>query len=209
MTQNISWLAHLYQPTALIDIGANDGAYGAYLQKLFKIERVDAFEPLPQYQSVLKERGFEVHPIALSDTKGEAAFFVNSYDSASSLLPTTEICRAEYPQTGSTVSRRVKTARLDDELPDAPDNSLIKIDAQGYELPIIRGGQSTFSRAAVVLIEVSFQELYLGQALFNKVHAALDTLGFELAGMVNQHVQKETGRPLFAHCCYTRRNERT
>ena len=44
-----------------VDIGSNDGAYGAYIQKLFDIPRVIAFEPLPLYADTLRERGFELH----------------------------------------------------------------------------------------------------------------------------------------------------
>jgi len=205
MADNLSWLAKRYRPKVLIDIGANDGAYGLYLKKLFGVMEVHVFEPQPKHRESLISKGFIVHSVALADKAGEASFYTNTYDSASSLLPITDICRTEYPKTADSQLSMVQTARLDDELPVPPQDSLIKIDAQGYELPIIQGGRQVVSRALIVLIEMSFQRLYEGQSLFNDVHSELDALGFELAGFLKQYAQESTGQPLFAHCAYIRR----
>jgi len=205
MTKNLSWLASQYRPEVLVDIGANDGAYGAFLQRVFGVRTVHAFEPLPQHHSKLLEYGFIVHPVALADRAGEAEFYVNAHNAASSLSRVTDLCRAEYPQTAVSTSSKVQLARLDDELPNPPVNSMVKIDAQGHELPIIQGGGKVLSAARIILIEMTFQLLYEGQALFNEVHAALDELGFEMSGFLNQYAQEGTGQPLFAHCAYIRR----
>lgn len=205
MDKDTAWLAARFRPDVLIDVGANDGAYGAFLQKQFGAQVVHAFEPLPQYADALAARGFVVHPVALSDRAGEADFHLNAYPAASSLLPTTDLCRKEYPQTARSSMCRVRLARLDDELPDPPQDSLVKIDAQGHELPIIRGGQRVLVAARAILIEMTFLPLYEGQALFNEVHRSLDELGFDLAGFLNQLTQQSSGWPLFAHCVYLKR----
>lgn len=205
MAKEFAWLARDFRPNALIDIGANDGAYASFLRDYFRIPLVHAFEPLQQHAAELSERGFIVHPVALSDRNGEADFHVNDYGAASSLLPLTETCIREYPQTARTTSRKVTVARLDDELPDPPQGSLVKIDAQGYELPIIQGGRKVLTAAQFILIEMTFVPLYEGQALFNGVHAELDALGFEMAGFLSQRAEADSGRPLFAHCAYAKR----
>jgi FkbM family methyltransferase len=202
VAKDLSWLTQAYRPDVLIDIGANDGAYGSFLQKQFGAAIVHAFEPLPQHASDLLDRGFVLHPVALADQAGEAEFYINGYAPASSLLPLTDLCIQEYPQTARVTASKVRLARLDDELPDPPANSLVKIDAQGCELPIIRGGRTVLSAAQVILIEMTFQPLYKGQALFNEVHAELDAIGFEFTGVLSQSTGQSSTRPLFAHCVY-------
>lgn len=202
MAKDLSWLTATYRPDVLIDIGASDGAYGSFLQKQFGARVVHAFEPMPQHASALEQRGFVLHPVALADRPGMVEFYVNGYAPASSLLPLTKLCMEAYPQTASVTTTRVRKARLDDELPEPPAGSMIKVDAQGYELPIIRGGRRVFEAAGLVLIEMTFQPLYDGQALFNRVHAELDALGYDLTGFLSQSAGRTSSRPLFAHCVY-------
>jgi hypothetical protein len=82
---------------------------------------------------------------------------------------------------------------------------LIKIDAQGAEREILRGGMLVISAARLVLIEMTFRPLYAGQALFNDVHRELDRLGFDLAGFRTQTVSVTSGEPLFGHAVYEAR----
>ena len=74
---DLGWLGDRYNFMTLIDIGANDGAYGAHLQSLFDIGAVHAFEPLPEHQETLTDRGFVVYGCALSD---EPLQYVHGHD---------------------------------------------------------------------------------------------------------------------------------
>ncbi len=189
---------------AIIDIGANDGAFAAYLARTFSCERVIAIEPLPSRREQLVARGYEVHSAALSDHNGEALFYVSRADSASSLLPLTELCKSEYPQVATVDEVRVAVRRLDD-LIQPIEGALVKIDAQGAELEILRGGKAAVSAAQLVLIEMTFKPLYAGQALFNDVHRELDVQGFDLAGFRTQTAAASSGEPLFGHAVYEAR----
>ena len=64
---------------------------------------------------------------------------------------------------------------------DFQENLFVKIDVQGYEGPVLRGGQATLRRAAVVLIETSFAPLYRGQLLFADVLGQMGALGFSFS----------------------------
>src|SRR3546814_1722179 len=57
VAKDLSWLTGIYRPDVLIDIGANDGAYGGFLQKQFGVSIVHAFEPLSQHGAELLGRG--------------------------------------------------------------------------------------------------------------------------------------------------------
>ncbi|MBY3386414.1 FkbM family methyltransferase [Rhizobium laguerreae] len=203
---DISYLKAGRNFATLIDIGANDGAYGAHLKELFGIKRVIAFEPLPKHRAGLLERGFEVHSVAVGDENGSSSLIVNHYDAASSLLPITDRTSSEWPEAKEAETITVDKVRLDDRLAgvELRGDLMIKVDAQGYESRIIDGGKAIFSRAKVVLIECIFVSLYKGDSTFNSIHAGLASCGLELTGFKNQNISKTDGRPLFAHCIYER-----
>ena len=85
---------------------------------------------------------------------------------------------------------------------------MIKIDVQGAEDRVIRGGRAVFSAAKIVLIEMSFVPFYDEQPLFEEVHGLLEACGLRLAGFKNQINDPGSGRPLFAHCLYRRPDSR-
>jgi FkbM family methyltransferase len=202
-----SWLRKNATIGTVIDIGANDGAFLAFLQQFFAAQKSFAFEPMPDARQSIEARnipGVTIFPHALSDYNGTTTFEVNSYHPASSMLPVSELSRREFPQTSAIVQRiETPVARLDDVLsPEAITGKLfVKMDVQGVEDKVIAGGRRTIGLADYVLVEVSFRPMYQGQALFEEVHAPLAALGLRLAGVKNQ-VCAESGEPLFAHFLY-------
>ena len=205
------WVRDTTKIRTIVDIGANDGAYSEYLSGFFEPEAVHAFEPLPSCQeplAALRKRlpKLTVHPVALAEAPGEATFFENGYGPASSLLRVSDLSRRVFPETERETAVTVTLARLDDVLPVAtlePD-ILIKIDVQGVEDRVIKGGRAVFSAAKIVLVEMSFVPIYQGQPLFEEVHRLLEGCGLRLAGFKNQIDEPRTGQPLFAHCLYRR-----
>jgi FkbM family methyltransferase len=205
------WIRASTRIRTVIDIGANDGSYASYLNEFFSPEVIHAFEPLVEGQAQLTALSrdmpnLRVHHQALSDEAGTATFFRNGYGPASSLLRVSEHSRRAFPETGNESPEHIVTARLDDVLPanSLKRDILIKIDVQGAEDRVIRGGTAVFSAAAIVMIELSFVPIYDGQPLFEEVHALLQACGLRLAGFKNQIDEPQTGQPLFAHCLYHR-----
>jgi len=210
-----NWVVRSGDFKTVIDIGANDGSYVAYLNKTFRPDRILAFEPLPSCQAKLRSLQSElpnlhVFDLALDEREGAQTFFENSYGPASSLLHVSDLSKRAFPETEGERALTVQLARLDDVL-DAADlarDVFIKIDVQGVEDRVIRGGRAVFSAATLVLVEMSFAPMYDGQPLFEEVHDLLVGCGLRLGGFKNQIDDVETGRPLFAHCFYWRPNER-
>lgn len=205
------WLAASYKFRTLIDIGANDGAYGAFIAKALRIPSAYFFEPQSACQADLRRvasalRRAEVFQLALGDHDGEAEFLETDYGPSSSLLPPDAQALGEFPQ--NAVKRRVKVSlrRLDDVLAGEAleDDVILKIDVQGLEDKVILGGRQVFGRARVVLAEMSFVPLYAGQPLFEEVHDLLVQCGLRFAGIKNQIMMPKSLRPGFAHCVYLR-----
>ena len=206
-----SWLRSTSNIRTVIDIGANDGEYAAYFGEFFKPAAIHAFEPLASCQpklASLRERlpQLTIHQLALADNDGEATFFSNEYAPASSLLAVSDLSRRVFPETERATSTTVRLARLDDVLPveSLERDIFIKIDVQGVEDRVIRGGQRVFSAATAILVEMAFVAVYERQPLFEEIHQLLQDCGLRLAGIKNQIDDVQTGQPLFAHCLYRR-----
>jgi len=205
------WLAGSYEFRTLIDIGANDGAYGAFIAGALRISHAYFFEPQSACQADLQRVASalpraEVFQCALGDHDGEVEFLETDYGPSSSLLPPDAQALREFPQ--NAVNRRVKVPlrRLDDVLAGKPlaDDIILKIDVQGLEDKVILGGRQVFGRTRVVLAEMSFVPLYAGQPLFEEVHDLLVLCGLRFAGIKNQIMMPKSLRPGFAHCIYLR-----
>jgi hypothetical protein len=95
----------------------------------------------------------------------------------------------------------VQIRTLDEVVPDLvpviePD-VFVKMDVQGFEDRVIRGGRKTLSVARAVLLEVLIDQLYVGQATFRDLFILLDELGFSFVGTFHQNCDPATGRVVY------------
>lgn len=127
-----------------VDVGCHQGQFLREFLKYAPRGRHFAFEPLPQLAQRLKE-GFpsvSVLELALSDTAGEAAFYVVPGAPAQSGLHRREFIRpAEARQ-----ELKVRTERLDSVIPLDARIDFIKIDVEGAEGLVLAGAIQTIAR---------------------------------------------------------------
>lgn len=176
-----------HPPAIVHDIGANAGTWTCLLKSLYPAARVEAFEPLDRFAADFARwtctwpGDIRLHRLALGDCLGQATLHVTDFADASSLLPLSDAGRAEF-KVVPTSTVTVPVARLDDLLASgavAPPD-LIKLDVQGFELAVLRGGETALASARAVLCEVSTRAFYDGQALFGDVLSHLEARGFRL-----------------------------
>jgi FkbM family methyltransferase len=207
---NRPWLVNL-RPGTVLDIGANVGRFAITARKLFPGAHIYSFEPLAdcllQANRVMGgDRLFTGLNIALGAERCEATFHRNGASPSSSFLHVTGTHIAAFPGTGETTEMTVAVVTLDDvaerltfELP-----MFVKIDVQGFEDRVLRGGERTIRQASVVLVETSFETLYEGQALFDDIHQRLRSWGFEFRGNLDQAYAAVDGRVLQADSLFVK-----
>ena len=81
----------------------------------------------------------------------------------------------------------VMLQKLDDLFEEDFVFELIKIDTQGSELDILRGGKDLVSRATAVILEVSNIEYNLGAPMSDEVVDYMDSIGFEEKMSIGEH----------------------
>jgi FkbM family methyltransferase len=176
----------------VIDIGANRGQFALCIRRLYAQARIFSFEPL-QGPSRQFARNFRHDPrarlfnVAISTERGAVAMHVTQWDVSSSLLPIGQAQRDSFPFAHESRQEIVTTAPLTDCLGEADMQGtvLLKLDVQGYELTALKGCGVILDRCQYVYVEVSFVELYIGQALATEIVALLFSKGFELRCVAN------------------------
>ncbi len=78
-----------------------------------------------------------------------------------------------------------------------------KLDVQGFEDRVLRGGTNTLSEASVIMIESSFKPLYENQALFDDVYKMLTSWGFRYFGSLDVQPDK-TGLPAWEDALFVK-----
>jgi FkbM family methyltransferase len=175
------------RPTTIYDIGASGGTWTLLARTICPQAEVHAFEPLDYAVHDFDRRAGKVgrvtlHKIALGAAPKSASMFVLARADASSVLPPvgTESPEAEG-RVCSTVNVQMDSLDHYVAVNSLPAPDLIKLDVQGYELEVLRGGSESLSKARAVITEVSFREFYRGQSVFSDMVAFLGARGLHAA----------------------------
>ncbi|WP_051471563.1 FkbM family methyltransferase [Patulibacter minatonensis] len=173
----------------VVDVGANRGQFAVMASHRWPDAQLVCFEPLPEPRGLLQQAlgghaRLRVVDAAVSDEEGTAEFHISRSDDCSSLLPVTDTHIETFPDSVAVESVPVRIVRIDAVL-DAPiaRPALLKIDVQGAELGALRGAVGVLDQFDAILVEVSFAELYGGQALASDIIRFLDDHGFVLTSM--------------------------
>jgi FkbM family methyltransferase len=199
---------------SVVDVGANDGQFARYLRKRIPGAALFCFEPLPRAFARLEKwavtnPGVHVFNMALGESTGSVEMMLHSgHAASSSILGTTALAATLYPFVKNQERIEVQIDRLDNVLCDdaikiAPPYA-IKLDVQGFEGPVIRGGRRVFSSAAACIVEIALDNLYEGQSSFKEIFSELDALSFSYAGNLSQVYSKD-GHVIYLDAVFIRR----
>ena len=168
----------------IIDVGAAGFPNGN--ENYIKGDRVLLFEPIDKAYNVLVDKykndnKVTVYNLALSDTKGKATFYNTTKDNCSSLRePNGEVLlqrnRADIAEYTTTT---VETDFLDNYTKDLDRVDFLKLDTQGSEYEVLKGGLETLAKTKKLKVEVEFDQWYKGQKIAPEVDEFIKSLGFK------------------------------
>jgi FkbM family methyltransferase len=166
-----------FNPKTILDIGAYEGLWAIDTKKLFPKSRILMLEGQSLKDDILKKvcrdnPGIDYQIALLGASETLVSF--NIYDTASSVLE-------ENNETGARIEQR-KLICLDKllENTDFGKPDLIKLDTQGYELEVLKGGENTLRNTKAVLMEVSLLDIYKDCPLVSDVVAYMADRDFVL-----------------------------
>lgn len=193
-----------------VDVGAFDGDFYEIISGEQPVAKALLIEPQEKYFRELAAKYADDKRVTLSqcvllaETK-PVTFYVNTMNATSSALPADEqLLGAEIDISGNAVQTESKT--LDEVCaPVTGSIDLLKIDVQGAELDVLKGGVQTLKRTQLAWIEVSFKPLYKGQALFGDILHYMESQGFVMINIFPGFKGK-SGELLQADCLFKKLN---
>jgi FkbM family methyltransferase len=196
-------LGHL-GATTVLDVGANIGQYATALRSSGYRGTIVSCEPLSEAFAHLQRRAandpaWDVRRTAVGSEVGTAEIHVAANSFSSSLLEMTDAHTTAAPGSETVAAENVPlttVAELVAELALDPDRTLLKIDTQGYEAPVLDGAGPLVGKLAAISLELSFVPLYSGQQLFDDLVARLREAGYVLYAIEGGFGDKRTGRML-------------
>lgn len=172
----------------VVDIGANVGQWSGMLLNCINPQKLIIAEPIPDAFALLRQKfgsksNVELHNVALGDHEGVAKLQITRDTTGASFLHPREEMRTLVGSNWTVASEiEVKMTTLDALLASLGEISLLKIDVQGYEKPVLAGAKQTLRKTKFVLIELNFMPQYEGGSWLGEIHEVLTReFGFFLA----------------------------
>lgn len=167
---------------SVLDIGANCGSFSWIIKSHFPYINIMMLEANPFCEKHLNKTNIPYKIVCLSDSEKEVDFFIEDNNlvgtGASYYLEKTHW----YSQKKS---QKLKTKMLDDIITESYD--FIKLDTQGSELDIMRGGKKVINSAKFLLIETTLIEYNENAPLKQEIFDYLKPLGFSPSEIVEKH----------------------
>ncbi|MCB0323068.1 MAG: FkbM family methyltransferase [Bdellovibrionales bacterium] len=171
------WLCAVENAEVIIDIGANIGIYSILAAQKTPHAHIAAFEPVPQVRKALEEnlkqnsiQNVTTEPYALGDREGTIDLHIPD----GIMLPISSSITASFRS--QTRPYPVPITSLDSyvERKGWTRVDLVKIDAEGADLMVLRGGRNTIRRFRPTLI------IEVMATTFSAVNRELLELGYSL-----------------------------
>lgn len=205
----------------ILDIGAYTGTSAIRFRNLFPQSRLVCFEPNPAARAELEATtaqlggDIRVSDVAISDTDGTTKFIVQGINPGLSGLVRRNLQSRDsiaLSQGGNVDTSQinlleieVRTSRLDSiDYLKTERVDLMKIDVQSCEAKVLRGAQGVLARTEVMIVEVSFYDLYENQSSFRAIEGFTEPAGLKLWAITTHSRNPMNGRTDWVNVVYSR-----
>lgn len=173
---NLDIIKKYFYPKSILDIGANVGQFYHQSKNIFSESSFFLIEGNKYCEPALRDLNVEYFIGLFSDKIKNVSYFVR---------------KSEPRCTGNSIYREKTNFFNDNDIDIFNEQTytldlffkdkyfdLIKIDVQGSELDIIKGGINIIKKARGVILEMSVEEFNTDAPLYNDVLKFMESLGF-------------------------------
>ena len=171
-------LKHLdFEPELIIDVGAARGEWSLECLEAFPDSNYLLIDPLPENKKKLEtlkiSNSFNFWSGALGSSIDSLELNLHSDQSS--------FYKGEYADDKKiSVNLKSLDSLLNEIYPEIKKNILLKIDVQGFELEVLKGAVEKLKAIEVILIELSFREIYKQTPLADEVISFLHSKDFRI-----------------------------
>jgi FkbM family methyltransferase len=168
----------------ILDVGSNKGQFILLIEKFFKNKTIYSFEPISEILNKQKQffqykKNIFFLNIAIGEKTEKKIFYItNRNDSSSFLKISKNINKNKDYQIKE--EREIDIKSLDEIMinKNLIKPIIMKIDTQGYELEVLKGSVNLLKKVKYIIVEISKDEIYSGQAVSNEIIDYLYKLNF-------------------------------
>lgn len=166
----------------VVDVGVNTGTFE--LIKTLGDRKHHLFEPSPEYRTEIERNysavNYSLYPIALSNASRTAWLISTSLLKDGKITHTT-ISDTTVECDGNSIvdCQPIQIQTLDDLGSHFPNHFLLKVDVDGEDTNVLKGGTNCLKKASVVIVEATYANLIERGTL-------LENAGFGLTHIVDQ-----------------------
>jgi FkbM family methyltransferase len=173
-------------PKSILDIGAYHGNWAKAVKEIFPDSYVKLIEGNKDNKEELEKTGFPFLIDVLYKEKVDKEYFKCETGCGEGNTIYKE--NSFFPFGSETVTCNT----LDDALDDDPlQYDLVKIDCQGAELDIMKGGVETIKGAKALLLELPILEYNEGAPTLLETLTYIDSVGFRIFDVIDFHNQSK------------------
>lgn len=183
---------------SVLDVGAHAGTFTFECKKFYPdayYYMIDGNHITEQY---IKHSGVDYRICYLSDVIKNTVVYktkYNAFNTGDSLYRE----NTNYYSDSNLITEEITTSTLDEIFKNEKTFDFIKIDSQGSEIDIIKGGLEMCKRAQVFLLEASVYPYNLGAPMFDELKDFMTILGFPYNKIVSNIPHPENGSILIQH----------
>lgn len=186
----------------VIDVGAHAGEYGSRLREEGWRGPIVSFEPVrSQFErlsaAAARDDAWECRNRAAGSAAGSATINVSGNDGfSSSLLAMNEAHERAVGDSRYERSEEIQVVSLDEELSELDRSRrhvYLKVDTQGFEHEVVKGGGAVLSGCRAVELELSLTPLYEGQLLVGEMIELMREHRFEPTHLEREFVDPTSG----------------
>jgi len=176
----------------VLDVGANEGQFALELlnngfdKKIISFEPgKDAFDKLCR-KSKSFENWFVAERAAVGSSINDLVLNVTKNSVSSSILNVTNLHIQTASGSNVAYAEKVKQVRLDKYLQENEvwsERIFLKVDTQGFEKQVLDGATGVLHQIEAIQIELSLNELYEGQLLWDEMSRYLISENYDLWGV--------------------------
>lgn len=159
-----------YKIEKVIDVGANQGQYRDFLRMEVGFDgAIDSFEPTPDLVKLLERRAtredpkWSIHGCALGAEAGDVNINIMAQSLFNSFRKPAAVQNAKQARNTVVGTAMVPVSTLDVEFADTAADlrrTYLKLDTQGFDLDVMRGGKRVMSSIPALQTEISFIPIY-------------------------------------------------
>ena len=201
-TRFLTDLLGVHRVSLLVDVGANQGQYAQHMRTLGYQGKILSFEPGGEAHRLLlrnssNDAPWEVRRLALGASSAQGWLNVSHDSVSSSLLEVAAPHVRVAPMSSASYTEQVQVSTLDQELPNMEKERIwLKLDTQGSEDDILRGGYRLLPYVQVLQTEINLVDCYAGQADYRTIFDMAHSAGLLLVRVEPGTQDQETGELL-------------